>query len=226
MLKMQFIQTMALINVIRLIRIGLLLFFKIMFLCKNMPCASTTQLSKPSWSTLNIWRHLVDLRWAFSLLWAGLARGSGAGGLQGCSSALHSHPLSASQTKAKGKGRHQAVPRQTPHAPNSCLGSAAWGGSSWTPRTSACWGSPGSCSSFISPDRECCHFGSHRDRAWDWAGNRRVIISTLLLLGWPHGFWHGILKWFFTSLNHIALVGLDKAWGHPDCSVSPSVLLP
>lgn len=103
MLKMQFIQTMALINVIRLIRIGLLLFFKIMFLCKNMPCASTTQLSKPSWSTLNIWRHLVDLRWAFSLLWAGLARGSGAGGLQGCSSALHSHPLSASQSQRQGQ---------------------------------------------------------------------------------------------------------------------------
>lgn len=59
MLKMQFIQKVALINVRWLIRIGLLPLLKIMFLCKNMPCASTTQLTKPSWSALKRWRHFV-----------------------------------------------------------------------------------------------------------------------------------------------------------------------
>lgn len=94
MLKMQFIQKMALINVRRLIWIGLLV--KNLFLCKNMSCATTTQLTKPSWSALKIWRHLVgfliniEMSIFSSLGWT--CKRFGAQGQEGCYSAWHSHP--------------------------------------------------------------------------------------------------------------------------------------
>lgn len=130
MLKMQFIQKIALINVRRLIRIGLLV--KTMFLCKNMPCASTTQLTKARWSALKIWRHFIGFLinvetsifsspgWTFRRLRAQR--------WEGCYSALHSHPHS---TFINQSPRADSRPRLCPSWLFSCPTLLPAGTSPW-----------------------------------------------------------------------------------------------
>lgn len=211
MLKMQFIQKMALISVRRLIRVGLLLFFKTMLLYKNLPCASTTQLTKPSWSALKIWRHLVcflisvEMSIFCSLGWT--CKRLGAQWQEGCRAVTV--PCTPIPTIVHKPNSPRAGTRHSFHPPtplptgtSPCSHSVTW--HCW--ESARCGGSsptashhgqlvelelePGSWPSFSAPNSECSCFGSQRQGLGLRREQQGGCTSPLLLLGWPHVFWH------------------------------------
>lgn len=143
-----------------------------------MPFACTTQLTKPRWSALKIWRHLVGFiinveKSIFSSTdWA--CKRLRAWRQQGCYSALHSHPHNTfiNQSPRAGPrprlcpGRLFSCPTLLPARTSPCLHSVtrcclgeccmAWEQpNSWTMQTAACWSSSLAPSPASFPQTEC-----------------------------------------------------------------------